>query len=296
MSRVGTTPINLEVARPTPHASADFDPSRAVDWLQRGDVDRAMRYVVGAFSRDRAPAPGAPNSPQWRQLTQLLSDSPWVDAVAPRRCRNLVSPTPTGHAIHQWMLQHSDTFRVVGLRDRYLAKQIDASAAREARAPVAAVFSRQCDAISMSAAWSAGQLHAVHVSGDPAAAAAIRASEAPGSCPLRHASLQGILAGQFRLYGCGLIYLSDLPTSMEPATLGTLLDALSTWLKVRGQLIVAAFTRAPESRFLHAVAGWQPVVATSDSLLQLAREIDQVKAFVHCQHSDGLAFLHLERR
>jgi hypothetical protein len=83
---------------------------------------------------------------------------------------------------------------------------------------------------------------------------------------------------------------------MEPATLGTLLDALSTWLEVRGQLIVAAFTRAPESGFLHAVAGWQPVVATPDSLLQLAREIDQAKAFVHCQHSDGLAFLHLERR
>ena len=135
-----------------------------------------------------------------------------------------------------------DGASVLGPQDRYLAKHIEACAREHDGASVVSLF-----------------------------------GPAPGT---PRASMHAIIARQYCLFGCGLVYLPLLPVTIGEDTLEALLDSLVSWLRPQGELIYCAPTELPE---------------VPERLLRLARNIDDASARVHCEHADKLAYLHLRR-
>jgi hypothetical protein len=142
-------------------------------------------------------------------------------------------------------------------RDCYLAKQIDACAREQRGANVVSLF-------------------------EPT-------TSKPG------ATLQAIISKEYCLFDCGLVCLPLLPATIGESTLEILLDSLVSWLRPRGELILCAFTVAPETPLPDPIGDWRPGVKTPERLLRLARHIDDASARVHCEHTDNLAYLHLQR-
>ena len=121
-----------------------------------------------------------------------------------------------------------------------------------------------------------------------------REASVPGSTSCR-ASLQAIIAKEYCRYDCQLIYLPMLPDTLAGRTLETLLDSLISWLRPHGEIIVCALTATPEPSGSLAASDSLAAVVTPDQLLQVAHSIDGVSARVHCEKSENLAFLHLQR-
>jgi hypothetical protein len=154
--------------------------------------------------------------------------------------------------------ERSDATRSLRARDRYLARQIDSCAREHGDASVVSLF------------------------GPPPAEP--------------KASMHAIIAKQYCLFDCGLVYLPALPDTIAETTLEFLLDSLVSWLRPGGELIVCAFTAPSDEAPLDLPADHRAGVKAPEQLLQLARNIDDAYARVHCEHADKLAFLHLRRQ
>jgi hypothetical protein len=178
---------------------------------------------------------------------------------------------PIAAAIDDWAQARSNTLQSLQARDRYLAQHVDACRREHGDAAVISLFgSAQFDPLCHDAGVAATAAH--------------------------QPSMHAVIAKQYCLFNCGLIYLPMLPGTIGAATLATLLDSLVSWLRPGGELILCAFTDLPEAPSLRLAADWCPPVFTPERLLLLARDIDDASARVHCEHADKLVFLHLQRQ
>ncbi len=181
------------------------------------------------------------------------------------------SVTPAAAAIDDWAPARSDTLLALQARDRYLAKHAEACSLERGDAAIVALFAPE-------------QFRPALGNGTEIATAAVH-----------RPSMHAVIAKQYCLFGCSLIYLPMLPGTIGAATLSTLLDCLVSWLRPGGEIILSAFTVLPEPPSLRAAADWCPLVMSPERLLLLARDIDDAGARVQREHADKLAFLHLQR-
>jgi hypothetical protein len=151
-------------------------------------------------------------------------------------------------------------------RDCYLAKQIDACTREHQGAGIVCLFGPM-----------------------PTDSAGVAA--APRSRPTVH----GIVAREYCLFGCGLIYVPMIPGTLGHETLEVLLDNLMSWLRPRGELILCAFNALPTAALPQSNANAHPSARTPEQLLQLVRDIDGVTASVQRDHANNLAYLHVRR-
>jgi hypothetical protein len=151
-------------------------------------------------------------------------------------------------------------------RDRYLAMQVDACSREHRGAGVVCLFGP-----------------AAIDSADVAVAARSRAT------------VHGIIAREYCLFDCGLVYLPMIPGTLGHETLEVLLDNLMAWLRPRGELILCAFNALPTTAEPQSAANPHPSARTPEQLLQLVRDIDGVTASVQRDHANNLAYLHVRR-
>ncbi len=154
--------------------------------------------------------------------------------------------------------------RSLQARDLYLATEITASTREHRGASVVSLFGPAPAADSVISAPTSSQ-----------------------------ASLHAIIAKEYCLYGCGLVYIPMLPGTLDDPTLEILLDSLVSWLRPRGELIVCALMTMPDATFRDAAVVGYPGVKTPEGLLRLAVHIDGATARLHQDPQDNLAYLHL---
>ena len=151
-------------------------------------------------------------------------------------------------------------------RDRYLATQIEACTQEHRGAGVVCLFG-------------------------PAPIDSSGNAAPPRSRPTVH----GIIAREYCLFDCGLVYLPMFPATLGHETLEVLLDNLVCWLRPRGELIVCAFNALPATAVPPSIAGAHASARTPEQLLRLVREIDGAAASVQLDHANNLAYLHVRR-
>ena len=109
------------------------------------------------------------------------------------------------------------------------------------------------------------------------------------------ATVHGIIAREYCLFDCGLVYLPMIPGTLGHETLEVLLDNLMSWLRPRGELILCAFNALPAPALPQPVANAHPSARTPEQLLGLVRDIEGVTASVQRDHANNLAYLHVRR-
>jgi hypothetical protein len=169
-------------------------------------------------------------------------------------------------AIRTGMPAIDETVASLQARDRYLAKHVDACIREHRGAGIVCLF-------GPTPTDSAG------------VAAAARS----------RATVHGIIAREYCLFDCGLVYLPMIPGTLGHETLEVLLDNLMSWLRPRGELILCAFNALPTPALPQSIANAHPSARTPEQLLQLVRDIDGVTASVQRDHANNLAYLHVRR-
>lgn len=151
-------------------------------------------------------------------------------------------------------------------RDRYLACQIDACARDHRGAGIVCLF-------GPTPIDSAGN----------------------AAIPVSRPTVYGIIAREYCLFDCGLVYLPMIPATLGHETLAILLDSLVCWLRPRGELIVCAFNALPATNSSQPATGAQAGARTPEQLLQLVGDIEGAAASVQRDHANNLAYLHVRR-
>jgi hypothetical protein len=151
-------------------------------------------------------------------------------------------------------------------RDRYLAKQIDACAGEHRGAGVVCLFGPSQTDCSGNAATARSR-----------------------------ATVQAIIAKEYCLFDCGLVYLPMMPGTLGHDTLEILLDNLMSWLRPRGELILCAFNALPTTASPQSITDADPSTKTPEQLLRLVRDVEGATASVHRDHANNLAYLHVRR-
>ncbi len=159
-----------------------------------------------------------------------------------------------------------ETVTSLQARDRYLAKQIDACTREHRGAGIVCLFGPT-----------------------PTDSSGV------ASTTRSRATVHGIIAREYCLFDCGLVYLPMVPGTLGHETLEILLDNLMSWLRPRGELILCAFNASPTPASPQSIANARPSARTPEQLLRLVRDIEGVTASVQRDIPNNLAYLHVRR-
>lgn len=296
--------------RAPPHGhehAARFDPALACALLHGPDLDAGLRYVLQGL--EHAPPGG---DAAWLELVALLAQTPFVAASRGRARGYAGDPdmldallgsaavadiTPFGRGSQAWLARHSQLAKALRRRTDWLTQQIDRAAHEAPSGHIVGLHAGSAHELFASDVVRTGVARATLLEYDLQAIDALRAralAQAP-QVDVHRVSLADVLGGECRLFDCALVYAPSLASHLPAATVRDLVDALLTWLRPSGRLVVPVHTALGERGFLEHVAGWRPNVVVAERLLLGITTRRGIAARVEHDHAHGLAYLDLTR-